>query len=409
MTQPFDFKQLLADNLPAPAAPYKGLAKYHFVGGNNDPEGVPVAGLAESAQRVIRKHGGDLAIYYPNGGPRGDIGLREFLSAKLGKYRGFTPTAERVLVTSGSNHGLDLLCMAMINPGDTVIAEEHSYSNMIGRLRKRGANVVAVRLDKDGLCCDHLAEILAEHKQRGVTPKFIYAIPTVQNPTATVMPVERRRDLLDISRQYGVAVIEDECYADLLWDGQWPDSLCAMDGAEHVIHIGSFSKFLAPALRLGYITAPEPVLAQLQSLKDDSGTCSLSQMIVADYMREHYDEHLTELNKRLKVKLDTLVAALREEFGDAAEFDVPPGGIFLWVRLPESVDTSRLAPIALAEGLAFNPGAEWSVNGSTATRYLRLCFAHPSEQTIREGVAKLAELCQREFDLVLQTAPATAG
>ena len=302
-----------------------------------------------------------------------------------------------------------LLCMAMINPGDTVIAEEHSYSNMIGRLRKRGANVVAVRLDKDGLCCDHLAEILAEHKQRGVTPKFIYAIPTVQNPTATVMPVERRRDLLDISRQYGVAVIEDECYADLLWDGQWPDSLCAMDGAEHVIHIGSFSKFLAPALRLGYITAPEPVLAQLQSLKDDSGTCSLSQMIVADYMREHYDEHLTELNKRLKVKLDTLVAALREEFGDAAEFDVPPGGIFLWVRLPESVDTSRLAPIALAEGLAFNPGAEWSVNGSTATRYLRLCFAHPSEQTIREGVAKLAELCQREFDLVLQTAPATAG
>ncbi len=154
------------------------------------------------------------------------------------------------------------------------------------------------------------------------------------------------------------------------------------------------------------MTAPAPILAQLVALKDDSGTCSLTQMIVADYMREHYEEHLTKLNKRLKAKRDALVAALRDEFGDAAEFTVPPGGIFLWIRLPENVDTSRLAPIALAEGLAFNPGAEWSVNGSTATRYLRLCFAHPSEQVIREGVAKLAELCQREFGLKLHATAA---
>jgi len=404
MTQPFDFKHLFAGNLPAPAQLYKGLAKYHFVGGNNDPEGVPVAGLAESAERVIREHGADLAIYYPNGGPKGDLGLREFLAGKLGKYRGFNPTTDRVLVTSGSNHALELLCVAMINPGDTVIVEEHSYANFLSRLRKRGAKVIPVRLDEDGLNVDHLAQILAEQKSLGVTPKFIYTIPTVQNPTATVMPVERRRQLLDLSREYGVAVVEDECYADLLWDGEWPASLCSMPGAEHVIHVGAFSKFLAPALRLGYVTAPESVLAQLLSIKDDAGTCSLSQMIVADYMREHYDAHLAALNKRLQAKRDVLVEALRDEFGDAAEFTVPVGGIFLWVRLPESVNTSELAPIALAEGLAFNPGAEWSVDGSTATRYLRLCFAHPSEQLIREGVARLAELCQREFGLKLQSA-----
>lgn len=407
MTQAFDFKQLFADNLPAPAGPYKGLAKYHFVGGNNDPEGVPVAGLAESAERVIRQQGSDLAIYYPNGGPMGDLGLREFLSAKLGKYRGFNPTADHVLVTSGSNHALDLLCTAMINPGDTVIAEEHSYANFLSRLRKRGANVVPVKLDEDGLSVEHLAQILQEQKRLGVTPKFIYTIPTVQNPTASVMPVDRRRQLLDLSRKYGVAVVEDECYADLLWDEQWPASLCSMPGAEHVIHVGSFSKFLAPALRLGYVVAPATVLSQLLSVKDDAGTCSLSQMIVADYMREHYDAHLAALNKRLKAKRDVLVSALREEFGDAAEFTVPAGGIFLWVRLPENVNTSDLAPIALAEGLAFNPGAEWSVNGSTATRYLRLCFAHPSEEVIREGVGKLAELCQREFGLNLHAATAS--
>lgn len=401
MTQAFDFQQLFADNLPAPTGPYRGLAKYHFVGGNNDPEAMPLAELAESAQRVIHKYGPNLATYYPNGGPMGDQGLRVFLAAKLSKYRGFNPTADRVLVTSGSNHALELLCIAMINPGDTVIAEEHSYSNMLSRLRKRGAKVISVKLDHHGLRSDDLAQILQQQKELGVTPKFIYTIPTVQNPTATVMPVERRRELLDISRQYGVAVIEDECYADLLWDQQAPDSLCAMAGSEHVIHLGSFSKFLAPALRLGYVTAPSAVLSQLLSIKDDAGTCSLSQLIVADYLSEHYEAHLVALNQRLKAKRDALVSALRDEFGDAAEFDVPAGGIFLWVRLPENVDTSRLAPIALAEGLAFNPGAEWSVNGSTATRYLRLCFAHPSEDLIREGVGKLAELCQREFGLKL--------
>ncbi|MGB7298875.1 MAG: PLP-dependent aminotransferase family protein [Burkholderiaceae bacterium] len=399
MTQAFDFTQLYADKLPAPAAPYRGLAKYHFVGGNNDSDGLPVRALAESARRVMLDHGGDLATYYPQGGPLGDRGLREFLADKMDRFRGFTPGAERVLITSGSNHALDLICRTLINQGDTVICEEHSYSNMIARMRRRGANVVAVKLDAHGLCCDHLEQLLQAHKEQGITPKFIYAMPTVQNPTATVMPVQRRRELLDISRRYGVAVVEDECYADLLWDQQAPDSLCAMSGAEHVIHVGSFSKFLAPALRLGYITAPSEVLAQLLSVKDDAGTCSLSQMIVADFMREHYETHVTGLNKRLKAKRNVLVAALRDEFGEAAQFEVPPGGIFLWVRLPENVDTSQLAPLALAEGIAFNPGAEWSVNGETATRYLRLCYAHPSEAVIREGVSRLAQLCQREYGL----------
>ncbi len=399
MAQSFEFTTLFAANLPAPAPAYRGLARYHFVGGNNDPDGVPVAGLAESAHRVIQRQGADLAIYYPNGGPLGDLGLRTFLSDKLASHRGFEPGAQSVLVTSGSNHALDLLCTAMINPGDTVIAEEHSYSNMLGRLRKRGARVVAVRLDQDGLDCNHLAQILHELQTAGVTPKFVYTIPTVQNPTATVMPLARRRELLAITRRHGVAVVEDECYADLLWEGDWPHALCALPDAGHVIHVGSFSKFLAPALRLGYLTAPPGVLAQLLALKDDAGTCALSQMIVADFMREHYHDHLAALNKRLLAKRDVMVAALRREFGRTVQFVPPPGGIFIWVRMPDGVDTSRLAPIALAEGLAFNPGAEWSVNGSTATQFLRLCFAHPSAQQIDEGVAMLAALCRREFGL----------
>ncbi|MCG8545893.1 MAG: aminotransferase class I/II-fold pyridoxal phosphate-dependent enzyme, partial [Alphaproteobacteria bacterium] len=152
-----------------------------------------------------------------------------------------------------------------------------------------------------------------------------------------------------------------------------------------------------PALRLGYIAAPWSVLSQALALKNDGGTSALAQMVVADFMRDHYDDHVAELNERLKRKRDTLLSVLEEQFGAAAEFDVPPGGIYLWIKLPENVDTLKLSQPALAEGVAFNPGPEWSVDPDAASRYLRICYAYPSEDVLREGVTKLAEVCHREF------------
>lgn len=397
MTDPFSFDKLLATGTPAPAVPYKGLSRFHFVGGNNDPECVPAEALAESAQRVLRAQGSDLAVYYPNGGPLGDRGLREFLAGKLEQQRGFNPGIDKILVTPGSNTALDLICQALIDPGDTVLAEEHSYSNMISRMRSYGATVRAIRLDANGICCDHLESVLAELDGQGVTPKFLFTIPTVQNPTATVLPMERRKQLLELTRRFGVAVIEDECYSDLLWDETAPPAMAGMPGAEHVIHLSSFSKFLAPALRLGFITADTSILMRLQALKTDSGTCSLTQMIVADYLSAHYDAHVAALNEKLRNKRDVLVSALRDNFGDSVQFTVPPGGIFLWVRMPSGVNTSTLAPIALAQGLAFNPGAEWSVNGEQATRYMRICYAHPSVQDLRDGIRLMREICEAEY------------
>jgi 2-aminoadipate transaminase len=178
----------------------------------------------------------------------------------------------------------------------------------------------------------------------------------------------------------------------------------AMEGSEHVIHVGSFSKYLSPSLRLGYIAAPWQLLSQMLAIKYDSGTSALPQMVVADFMKAHYDDHVTALKGRLKKKRDALVEALHEQFGASAEFAVPPGGIYLWLRLPEAVDTRKLAAPALAEGVAFNPGPEWAVDGPSASRYLRLCYAYPDEATIREGVAKLAEVCHREFGVPVRSA-----
>jgi 2-aminoadipate transaminase len=244
---------------------------------------------------------------------------------------------------------------------------------------------------------DALASTLADLRGRGVKPKYIYTIPTVQNPTGRIMPEERRAELLKLSLDYGVPIFEDDCYADLVWDGQRPPAIHAMATNGGVIHIGSFSKSIAPALRVGFIVAPWQMLSRMLALKTDAGSGALEQMVLAEYCAPHFATHVPELTRGLHAKLDTLMEALNEQFGTAAEFEAPKGGIFLWVKLPEQVDTLKLYQAALAAGVAINPGPEWSTNKPHSQSRLRLCFANPSAEQIREGIAVLADVCRREF------------
>jgi 2-aminoadipate transaminase len=244
---------------------------------------------------------------------------------------------------------------------------------------------------------DALAAVLADLKRRGITPKYIYTIPTVQNPTGTILPEGRRAELLKLSQQYGVPIFEDDCYADLIWDGRRPPALYAMSNNGGAIHIGSFSKSIAPALRVGFIVAPWQMLSRMLALKTDAGSGALEQMVLAEYCAPHFTSHVRKLTRGLRAKLETLMEALNEQFGTAAEFEDPKGGIFLWVKLPDNVDTLKLYQSALAAGVAINPGPEWSTDKADAGSRLRLCFASPSHEQIREGVAVLAEVCRREF------------
>jgi len=405
------FDQLFAADLPPPAARWGGFPRYNFVGGNNDPEGVPVEALIESAERSLRAQGRMLSIYHMGEGPLGHSGLRGFVADKLATMRGIQGSAEDVLITSGSLQGLDLVNQVLLQPGDTVVMEQLTYGGAITRLRQCGVKLVGVPVDAQGMRTDLLAGVLEDLKSRGVRPKYIYTIPTVQNPTATVLSPERRHELLRLSNAFGVPIFEDECYADLLWEGEWPAALRGLPGGEQVIHIGSFSKSLAPALRLGYVSAPWEVMSRLVACKGDGGTPSIEQMIVADYFGRHFDEHIVGLKARLKRKLDVLTGALEEQFGTAAEFAVPKGGIFLWVTLPPQVDTAALAGPALANGVAYNPGPEWATDPEAARHSLRLCFALPPEDEIRAGVAKLAEVCHRETGVPERSAnrPRTAS
>jgi len=194
-----------------------------------------------------------------------------------------------------------------------------------------------------------------------------------------------------------VPIFEDDCYADLIWDGRRPPALYAMTASRNVIHIGSFSKSIAPALRIGYIVADWALLSHMLALKTDAGTGALEQMVLAEYCMPHFAAHVPQLTRALRAKLQTLMETLAEQFGTAAEFDEPKGGIFLWVKLPDVVDTRELAQAALAKGVAINPGFEWSPDKAFGKSRLRLCFGSPSDEEIREGVPLLAEVCRREF------------
>ena len=393
----FDFAPLLPKGLPAAAARWNGRVKFDFTGGNNDADSLPLDGLIAAANAVMRREGRTLSTYGLSSGPQGYRGLRDFLVAKLKADAGIACTADDILITSGSLQAIDLINATLLARGDTVIIEEDCYQGSINRLTRLGVTPIGIPLDCDGMHIDTLSNVLDDLKGKGIKPKYIYTIPTVQNPTATIMPVERRRALLTLSAAHGVPIFEDDCYADLIWSGERPPAIYAMSESGGVIHIGSFSKSIAPALRVGFIVAPWEVMSRTLALKTDAGSGALEQMVLAEYCTANFSKHVPLLRKSLRAKLETLMESLRENFGSAVEFDDPKGGIFLWVKLPDGVDTLKLYQAALAAGVAINPGPEWSVNKSRAHSRLRLCFASPSHEEINQGVAMLADVCRREF------------
>ena len=278
------------------------------------------------------------------------------------------------------------------------VLEEHCYASSITRFKKAGAVIIPVKLDDDGIVMDDLARILAEQAAKGTSVKMIYTIPTIQNPTGSIMPMDRRHRMIELARQHDVIIFEDECYADLIWAGGGPPALYSL-APDRVVHIGSFSKTLAPALRLGYATGDWEIIGRMAALKSDGGTGALDQMIACEFFSKYFDQHVESLSKVLKDKLDTMIEAVEAEFGTHIQLFKPKGGIFLWMKLPDGVDVRKLIAPAAKAGIVFNPGPEWSLLGDGAKSHLRLCFALNSKENIREGVAQFARVCFEEMGI----------
>src|SRR5215813_604660 len=285
----FDFAPLLRPNRPPAAVKYTGFPPFNFVGGHNDAATTPVDGLIAATASVLKREGATLATYGLNSGPLGYIGLRQFLSKKLYRQAGITYTTDEILITSGSNQGLDLINQVLVAPGDTILMEQASYGGAISRFTRHGANLVGVALDKEGLRPDALEAAISKLKANGPRPKYIYTIPTVQNPTGTIMGPQRRADILAIAADHAIPIVEDECYSDLLWTPERPKAMKAMTALGNVIFVGSFSKSIAPALRVGYVVANWSILACMLGCKTDAGTGALEQMVLAECCEKHFD------------------------------------------------------------------------------------------------------------------------
>lgn len=390
----FAYPDLFVPGASPPAPKWSGFPQYNFIGGHNDPDSIPSRDLSNAAAAVLEREGPTLATYRMQSGPLGYLPLRQFISRRVRDYARIECSPQDVLVTSGSGQGLDLVFDILLQPGDTVIIEQHSYGGAINNFKRRGVRLEGIALDDEGMRIDALEQRLDALRTEGVRPKMMYLIPTVQNPTGAIMGEPRRRELLAIAKSFEVPILEDECYSDLIWEGERPPALYALDADATVIHIGSFSKSISPALRIGYVISNWDVLSRLLPLKTDGGTGALDQMVLAEYCNEHFETHVATLSQRLQAKYVALTDALAEHFGTSAEFSTQRGGIYLWIKLPDAVDIVQLAAKALEAGIAINPGPEWSTDLEGTRSHLRICFANPALDTLHEGVGLLAQVCR---------------
>jgi 2-aminoadipate transaminase len=394
----FDIKNFLHPVSPEPVSSWTDFPKYNFVGGHNEANNIPFVELKEAVVQVLLREGRDLAKYGLESGPQGYLPLRQFITRKLKNRAGIQCSDKEILMVSGSLQALDLVNQTFLKKGDTVIIEEDNYGGTITRLNKLGINIVGIPLEADGMNMDDLESVLVRLESENIKPRYIYTIPTIQNPTGTIMSVGKRKRLLALSSRFGIPIFEDDCYADLIWEGYRPPAIKSFDTEGYVIYCGSFSKSIAPALRVGYLVAEWDVLSRIMPYKTDAGSGALEQMALAAFCEDSFDGHVAALTKVLAKKADAMCEAIDEYFGSSATYMRPNGGIFIWVTLPDNVDTSRLCELALKNGVAVNPGAEWSINPNGQQK-IRLCFGNPSIKEIMEGIEMLATLCREKFDV----------
>ena len=371
------------------------MREINFGAGRPDPHSFPSDALAEAAAKVIRARGAEL-VNYPDG--RGYEPLRAIASERFEHGAGRAVPLEEIVLTSGSMQALQLITEAFASRGDTIVTESFSYGGSLSVFRSRQVRIAPAPIDEQGLVTDELETVLKGLVDGGTPPKFIYTIPTHHNPTGSILSLERRNRLLELAGEFDTLVVEDHCYADLVFQTDpVPPNLYHLDEGGRVVYVGSFSKILGPGVRQGYFMAPEALQQRIMANKMDGGTNALASMIVAEYLGDHLWDHIREVNEVMKARKDALVESLATHFSDLGEevwWTDPPGGMFVWVRIPAATDTRKALQLAAGRGVYYSLGQSFSAANEDIP-YLRIAFGFPTIEDIREGVPILAE-CIKE-------------
>jgi 2-aminoadipate transaminase len=365
-----------------------------FAGGLPAPDVFPVEEFNAACGQVLKEWGAQALQY---GSTEGFLPLREMIARHTGRY-GISVNAENILITSGSQQALDLIGKVFINPGDLILVEEPTYLGALQAWNAYGAEYVTVPMDENGMVTDALENAL----RCGV--KFIYVLPNFQNPTGVTLSLERRQKLIEIADQYGVPIIEDDPYGQLRYEGENLPSIVSMDNEYrrngdneyrgNVIYLSTFSKTLAPGLRLAWVIAPSPVIRKLVQAKQgaDLHTATFNQIVAYEVARGGFiDRHIWLIRRVYGERRNIMLDAMEELFPPGVSWTKPQGGLFLWGMLPNGMDTTEIFKTAVLRKVAFVPGTSFFALGG-GENTMRLNFSYSNPDQIQIGIERLGNL-----------------
>jgi 2-aminoadipate transaminase len=374
-----------------------------FAGGLPAPELFPIAEAQAAACRVLADGGVEALQYGPT---EGFVPLRQFIVDRMSRY-GIRAKAENVVITNGSQQALDLIGKLLLNPGDRILVEEPTYLGALQAWNAYQAEYISVPSDDDGLRTELLEAALR------VGPKFMYVLPNFQNPGGTTLPLERRLEVVRLSNKYGIPVVEDDPYGALRFEGEHLPPLVALDSdfqtnagsngrgymEGNVVYLGTFSKTLAPGLRLGWVVAPVEIIDQLVMAKQgvDLHTATFNQMLAWELVKDGFmDEHVRVIRRVYGERRDVMLAALERFFPDGCSWTHPEGGLFLWARVPEWIDTAELLTEAVQARVAYVPGFAFYAEPGHGRNTMRLNFSNAQPAQIEEGIRRLGDLLEKK-------------
>jgi 2-aminoadipate transaminase len=368
-----------------------------LAGGLPDTSTFPPESFAAATRRIAEESCARALQY----GPTEGLDETKACIVETMAAEGMRVDGEDLIVTTGGQQVIDLVTKALIDPGDVVIAEGPTYPGAVPVFSSYEADVVQVDMDSEGMRVDLLENVLDRLEREGRTPKFVYTVPSFQNPAGVTLSAPRRKRLVEVARERELLVLEDNPYGLLRFEGEQPETLYSLDGGLYVMYLGTFSKTLSPGIRLGWVAAPAPVLEKINLGKQAADLCTstLSQLMVQAYFEQgRWRDYVASLVDLYRGRRDTMLEALAEHFPPQAEWTRPAGGLFVWATLPDFIDTTDLLARALRENVAFVPGEAAYLDGRGGSS-LRLSFALCDHDEIREGIRRIGEVVTEQVKL----------
>nr|WP_067628151.1 PLP-dependent aminotransferase family protein [Actinomadura latina] len=367
-----------------------------LAGGAPYVSALPLDAVGQMIGDLVAGKGAEVLQY---GSAQGDELLREHICEVM-SLEGVHASPDDVVVTVGAQQALDLITKIFVDPGDVVLAEAPSYVGALGTFASYQADVVHVPLDEGGLIPSALRETLSSLRAQGRSVKFLYTVPTFQNPAGVTLTTARRAQILEICAEYDVLIVEDNPYGLLGFDGE-PMRALRADDSERVLYLGSFSKTIASGLRVGWVLAPHAVRAKLVLAAESAILCpsNFSQLAVREYLAtQPWREQIKGFRELYRARRDAMLESLDQLMPEGCTWTRPAGGFFVWLTLPEGLDAKAMAPRAIAERVAYVPGTGFYADG-TGHRHMRLSYCFPEPHRIREGIRRLATVVEKEIGL----------